>query len=301
MNRTLCLLVALLSSNLSSFGQDSLHIATGEVGPVRTYVPLESIRKAGNLLTLEDTLNFKIEASDTLVLLPPGIHFPEGQGVFVPYVPKDPLFLEIYEDVVFGEVENTMGSRSTLKIWKDDIKLYFDPNVPATHIQYLLDFASNISTGIDSLKISEAGPGEIANYRVYYRNDPTAVDQEPRIRQKEGGYYVYWNPEQELERGIIQLNTYNIPNEASVINLLGWHFFRSLGYFQSSSLLSPESYLSRTPKAGPVSEKDLEILKYHYSYSNCIGITREHFNCFHDAIIEKLEETPFLKISVHHN
>lgn len=281
-------------------GQDTIQGKERRVVSRKTYVSLNKIRMDGTVLTKEDSLNFRYYNGDTLVLVKSGTDLTPKRGVKVRYIPKDSLFLQIYEDVVYGKEPSKNGKKNTLKLWKEEVKVYFDSSVTESHKFHLMSFASEISSGIDSLRISEVTNREEANYFVHYRKDSTAVDPEPRINGERAGYYVNWNGRQELTRGILKINTYEIPSPVHQITLLRWHFLKSLGYFKYSDLLDCESYFSECSEGGPISDKDLEILKYHYSYSNCVGNDRESFQEFHKTNQGILKKNPDAIINVVH-
>lgn len=99
----------------------------------------------GNTVTKKDSLNFIYRNNDTLVLMPSDYSFAR---ISVEYEPKDSLFLEIYKDIVYNN-----NSKATMKLWKNDIKIFFDSSVPKKHSRELMNFADEISSGIDSLNI----------------------------------------------------------------------------------------------------------------------------------------------------
>ncbi len=146
--------------------------------------------------------------------------------------------------MVFGKKTN---SKSTLKIWKDDVQIYFDPSVPKLHSIALMDFAEGLSAAVDSLNIIRVDSKENSNFLVYYLNSENDEDFEPRITKNTSGFYVTWNGKQQLTQGIIKVNTENVKEEKFQIANLKFNFFRSLGYFGESNSRECRSYFSTCP------------------------------------------------------
>ena len=247
----------------------------------------------GNELTKQDSLNFRFYKGDTLVLVEPGMFVIQNPNeVKVPYEPKDEDFLNIYKQIVFGPPEET-EKNETIKIWKNGVRLFFDPSVPKQHRLELLKFAYKVSAGIDSLKIEEVQERAQSNFLIFYRNSEDDFDQEPRISNKsKGSYYLDWNGKQQFTRGVIKINAYAIPRPKDELDLLKFYFFRSLGHFSNSPELSCESYLSACRTKRKITKKDLEILAYHYSYGICKGIDRENFEKIHRDYKKIMAEHP---------
>ena len=282
----LCLLFS-----ISGFSQDTIS---------RSYVPLQQYVKLGKPLTRQDTLNFRFRDQDTLVLV--AGNFLETlyyDKVWVEYEPKDSLFLEIYKDVVYGKPNSATRNSEIMKYWKEDLKVYFDPSVPKPHQNYLLDFANKIATDIDSLNISRVNTLEESNYHIYYLTDDHNIDHDPRIKDNPGGYYVSWKNHQ-IYNGALKINTNYAVKDDHQLQLLTHYFIGSLGYFKSSDNLECESYLSSCSNYRKLTQMDLEILKYHYSYGICKNVNIEDFEKMHKEMQNSLLEDPNAKLYVIH-
>ena len=224
-----------------------------------------------------------IEGKDTLVEVDQeflkNLRSENTNTVRVKYERKDSLFLETYKNIVFGKDGN---SKSTLKVWKDDIKIYFDPSVPKLHQEALMDFAEGISSGIDSLNIRKVSSKEASNYLVYYLNDKDDTDFEPRITNENAGYYVSWNRRQQISSASLKVNTQNVKTREYQIANLKFNFVRTLGYFRDNASVECKSYFSKCPVIRSLTGLDMEILKYHYSYGICKGTNRKDFENIHE-------------------
>ena len=267
----------------------------------RTYINIKTYKEKGAPLTKQDTIDFMIEGKDTLVLVSKEfveeLTAVDSNQVRVPYTPKDSLFLETYKSIVFGTRPN---SKATLKVWKDDLKIYFDKSVPKSHTIALMDFAEGLSSAVDSLNITQVSTREESNYLVYYLNDENDEDFEPRIDKKTSGYYVTWNGKQQLIKAVIKVNAENVKSQNLQIASLKFNFFRTLGYFGESSEFECRSYLSKCPVIRSLTHEDMDILKYHYNYGICKGTNREDFEDIHANMKKTLKTHPNSKLFIVH-
>ncbi|UJH92270.1 hypothetical protein LZ575_06880 [Antarcticibacterium sp. 1MA-6-2] len=282
----------LILFTISGYSQDTLH---------RHYILLEQYVKLGNNLTKQDSLNFQFKGEDTLVLVSPDFLERNNNGIRVEYEPKDSLFLEIYKDVVYGKMNSEQREKETMKYWKDEIKIFFASGVPQDHSQKLMEFAKEISSEIDSLKITKVDNKEQSNFMIYYLNREYNIDYEPRINNRNGGYYINWNAKQQIYKGYVKINTEFVKNENDQVQLLFFHFFKSLGYFKSSEKLNCESYLSACRVPRRLTQSDREILKYHYSYGICKGVILKTFNELHESMQKTLRHNPKAQLYVVHS
>lgn len=191
-------------------------------------------------------------------------------------------------------------NKSRIRYWKNDVKVYFDESVPSSHAKKLMQFASEISAYIDSLNISRNFVKEKANYFVYYLNQEYKTDYDPRISNSRSGYYISWNGKQQIYDGKLKINTELIPTEKYQLEHLKFHFFKSLGYFNSSRQLDCDSYLSACNTNRIVTPIDMEILKYHYSYGVCKGTDLKSFTELTSSMNDKLKKEPNAKLYVLH-
>ena len=270
------------------FSQDTTDLSRAS----NAKVSLSYLRSNNIPLSKEDSLNFEIKDGDTIVSISIELltQIREKQ-TRVPYEPREKDFLETYEQVVFGTPDK--WDTATLKIWKEPVRLYFDPSVPKEHQKALLGFANKLSEDIDSLQIQKVSKRSKANYLIFYRHNEADFDLEPRIRNnRNSGFYVNWNGQQQLNRGIVKINAYKIPLAKDQLDLLKYHFFKALGYFYSSPKLPCKSYLSSCPVKRVLVKEDLELLKYHYSYGIAKGVDIENFRKIHQDYQELLEKYP---------
>lgn len=251
-------------------------------------------------LSKEDSLNFKVKNGDTLIpVSKETLAEIRGKKTRVPYEPRSKDFLEIYEHIVFGTPDKRESS--TLKIWKEPLKLYFDPSVPKAHQKALLRFAKEVSLDVDSLRIFEAEKRDKANFLIFYKNNIDDFDLEPRISDKrKAGFYLNWNDKQRLTRGVLKVNTFHVPGAKDQLDLLKYYFFRSLGYFYFSPKLPCESYLSACPVKRELTQEDLDILKYHYSYGIAKGVDIKTFRRIHKEYQELTDKYPDSKHYIVH-
>lgn len=291
----LCALFLLGSFN--SFSQDT----TKEKWHSSTFININTIRSTGYILTKKDSLNFVIEGEDTLIAVDKkylkNLKTVNTRKVSVKYEPKDSLFLETYKNIVFGKNKN---AKSTLKIWKDDVKIYFDPSVPELHQKSLMNFAEGISNEIDSLTIRKVDTKKDSNYFIYYLNDKSDKDFEPKIVNKNGGYHVTWNSKQQITSASLKINAIIVKSSEYQIANLKFNLVRTLGYFGEDASLECNSYFSNCPVIRSLIPLDLELLKYHYSYGVYKGTTRDNFEKMHRKMRSTLRQHPNAELYIDH-
>ena len=256
-------------------------------------------RSHGIPLSKQDSLNFVFRNGDTLVPIKNPIA-EDPDKVRYPYEPREEDFLEIYKQAVFGTTKEQQ-EKSTIKIWKEEVRLFFDPSVPEAHRKELLRFSERVSSGIDSLQITEVQERANSNFLIFYRHSEDDFDQEERISNKQrANYYISWNRKQQIDRGVIKVNSYKVPQEQDQLDLLKYYFFKSLGYFYPSPEIPCKGYLWACRGKRTLIPADLEILKYHYSYGMCKGINMKSFEEIHSHSKATLEEHPNSKVYLVH-
>lgn len=292
--RRFLLLFASIILSFSAFSQDTIPKRL-----VKKFIPLDAYESFFGKPT--DSTEFMFRDGDTLVSVPLDFDPLKGKNmVKVEYEPKDSVFLNIYKEVVY-DIGNPNSSDERMRLWKDSINIYFDESVPEDHAEELMSFASKISKDIDSLNISREADLEKANYVVYYLNKEHPKEYEPRMRYQENGYYISWNGKQQIYKGHLKVNTDLVRADFEQKQLLKSNFFKSLGHFKTSDQLVCESYLSKCPGAKKLSSKDLEILKYHYSYGVCKGVNLKTFTEQTNRMNKTLKEDPDAKLYVAHH
>jgi len=291
--RSLLFLSISLFIGLQSFAQDTLnrHLA-------KKFISLKLYEETFGKPV--DTTEFNYRDNDTLVRVPLEFDpFKDKDYVKVEYEPKDSTFLSIYKNVVFntGKLDS---DKQRMRYWKNDIKIYFDESVPSTHAKKLMKFAHKVSKDVDSLNISRNFVREKSNYLVYYLNRENTTDFEPRIGNTKGGYYISWNGKQQIYDGKLKVNTEMIKSAEYQFLFLKYYFFKSLGHFKSSKQLNDTSFLAAGKKQRKLSSKDIEILKYHYSYGVCKGTDLKSFTELTSSMNAKLKKEPNAKLYLLH-
>jgi len=90
----------------------------------------------------------------------------------------------------------------------------------------------------------------------------------------------------------LQINSNSYKNKKDLITASKILFLKSLGHLNLTHLLPKDSYLSaHYSNIKEFSEKDLEILKYHYSYGICKGTDLKTFQEQHFKAKQVLKET----------
>ena len=251
------------------------------------YKNYKSLKKSGNKVI--DSIGFNIIKNDTLIMI---IGYKE-KGVKVLYEEKDSIFLERYKQLVFNKKYQNKEERlkPTMKIWKDEVKIYFDKSVSKYNSKKLSEFIHFLDKEIDSLKITVVKDKDKSNYFIYSISDTNEVNLDVRIRGNDG-YYLLWNNKQNIYSCSLKINEKKNLNEEQILTYLKINFIRSLGYFyQELGNSDCNSYFSicKSDKK-EFGKKDLEILKYHYSYGICKGSNIETFEKNHKDAKEALKK-----------
>ncbi|MDI5889153.1 hypothetical protein [Flavobacterium yafengii] len=251
------------------------------------YKNYKSLKKSGNKVI--DSIGFNIIKNDTLIMI---IGYKE-KGVKVLYEEKDSIFLERYKQLVFNKKYQNKEERlkPTMKIWKDEVKIYFDKSVSKYNSKKLSEFIHYLDKEIDSLKITVVKDKDKSNYFIYSISDTNEVNLDARIRGNDG-YYLLWNNKQNIYNCSLKINEKKNLNEEQILTYLKINFIRSLGYFyQELGNSDCNSYFSicKSDKK-EFGKKDLEILKYHYSYGICKGSNIETFEKNHKDAKEALKK-----------
>ncbi|MDI5896341.1 hypothetical protein [Flavobacterium algoritolerans] len=251
------------------------------------YKNYKSLKKSGDKVI--DSIGFNIIKNDTLIMI---IGYKE-KGVKVLYEEKDSIFLERYKQLVFNKKYQNKEERlkPTMKIWKDEVKIYFDKSVSKYNSKKLSEFIHYLDEEIDSLKITVVKDKDKSNYFIYSISDTNEVNLDARIRGNDG-YYLLWNNKQNIYSCSLKINQKKNLNEEQILTYLKINFIRSLGYFyQELGNSDCNSYFSicKSDKK-EFGNKDLEILKYHYSYGICKGSNIETFEKNHKDAKEALKK-----------
>lgn len=150
------------------------------------YKNYKALKKSGNKVI--DSIGVNIIKSDTLII----ISGYEEKGVKVLYEEKDSIFLELYKQLVFNKKYQKKEERlkPRMKIWKDEVKIYFDKSVSKYNSKKLSEFIHYLDKEIDSLKITVVKDKDNSNYFIYSIDDTNDVNLDPRIRGNDCYYLL---------------------------------------------------------------------------------------------------------------
>jgi hypothetical protein len=254
---------------------------------VRRYMPIKMYKARYNQpLTKIDSLNFRFIDEDTLVLLKDQTM---PKGVRVPYEYKDSTFLNYYKKVAFHHKNDSFSEKTSMKYWKNDIKIFFSRSVSKKTKKDFLSFVEQIDNVVDSLHIKEVKNIEDSNYAIYYFGD---YDYEPRMSNyTTSNYYISWK-QNKIYRGAVRLDKSALFGDALIQYKMRELFLQSLGYFKLIDDFECHSYFSNcySPNKN-LTSLDLELLKYHYSYGICKGTDLKTFDEQHARAKETLLKT----------
>jgi hypothetical protein len=267
----------------SSFKNKSKATRIGKTELRRTYISLSRYKKKyKRRITPEDLANFIIRDGDTLIQIDNKDFY--KKGVSVPYEPKDSTFLEAYKDIVYQKYRSKKQKKEIRqRYWKDELKIYITKNLDKKVKRELKKFAKYLSKNVDSLKISFVNKLEKSNYIVYGINSDTDYNYEPKLKRKKVDYYMYWNSRQQIYRAKLQIDSRSYEKKEDLVLKTKKMFLNSLGMFNWTYKTPKEGYFSlKYYKKKEFNKLDLEILKYHYSFGICKGMTLNLFDQAHD-------------------
>lgn len=252
----------------------------------RSYISLKSYKKLyKTTLTKNDSLNFLYKDGDTLVLLDEG---KKRRGSRVAFEPKDSTFLESYKKIAFRQTKG-VNKDETMKYWKEELKIFFSETASDSLKNDFKKFVKRIDRQVDSLSISFVNEIEDSNYVIYFFGDK---EYEPGLKNiRDSNLYLYWNGRNQIYKARVKLKVNPLTNDTSKLPLLKHFFINTLGYFGVSNQFGCNSIYSNciTPK-DKLSKRDLEILRYHYSYAICKGTTLKEFERIHKKGNELLDK-----------
>lgn len=250
------------------------------------YITLKSYKqKYKKPLTQKDSLSFLFKDNDTLVLVE---NYLRPNGVGVPYEYKDSTFLHYYKKIAFRTKSiDSLDKKQTMRYWKDDIKVFFSKSVEKRTRNDFMSFAKSVANQVDSLNISEVKHVEDSNYIVYYFGD---YEYESRMKHyKNSDFYLSWNKHQQIYSCSVKIDTDLYFNEALIQEILKDYFIITLGHFSKINDFSCESYFADCySKNKHLTNLDIELIKYHYSYGICKGTNLETFEEQHEIAKETL-------------
>ncbi|MCG2612389.1 hypothetical protein LZZ90_12815 [Flavobacterium sp. SM15] len=267
-----------------------------------SYESYKELKKSGAYKV--DSLCFTVKGKDTLIEINDNI---DQKGVKVLYEPKDSLFLEKYKKLVYNK-QNWFNNvswdkKSRMKYWKEPIKIYFDKSVDKKTKKEFKKFVKDLDKKIDSLKIRIVKTKEESNYFIYYTNKQQPINYEENILNSVG-YYLFWsNRNYQINKCSLKINSDVYPDTNVRQNQLRRNFIYTLGYFFATNNKDCTSYFSTCYDGiKSLSDGDLELLKYHYSYGICKGTDLETFEQNHQKAKEDLKKNSNRKLYfIHYN
>ena len=264
-------------------------------------IPLEAYRE------LKADSNFKaasvgfiVNGKDTLVQLEK-VPFGKRKTVTVPYEVKDSLFLITYKNVVFNKDKYlSQENPNRMRYWKEPLKIYFNDIVDSVDRNALKDFAIRLEDKVDSLKIEFVKSIGESNFIIYYKDADNNNEYSPDMSTKNEGFYTYWNRNNQLTNTFLKIDKDKV-NPSTRVELLKWRFFQSLGYFRLQSNFPCTSYFSKCfEEVKILSDSDIELLRYHYSYGICKGSNLLDFETQHELAKDVISKNPNNKMSFTH-
>lgn len=210
---------------------------------------------------------------------------------------KDENFLKVYKKVAFNNYSKGKDGKAYMLYWKSKLKIYMSDNISSSSQKNFKKFAQEISSGIDSLKITFVKNINEANYVIYTNGD---FEYHSELTQKEGDYYIHWK-NSKINRGFIKIDRKAYFNETLFDQKLKELFIQTLGYFQLTDQLHCKSFFSSCHDPNKeFGTLDKEILKYHYSYGICKGINEETFDNLHQKAKEHKKNHPDVPYRISH-
>jgi hypothetical protein len=274
--------VVIFLLNTNSYAQE--HQTTHKS---HAYLPLKSYNKkySTNFNQIDSKLIF-IRNEDTLVL---DKNYKQPKGTSVPYEYQDSTFLHYYKKVAFNHPKDSVSKKTRMKYWKNDIKIFFSKSVSKKTRKNLMNFTENISKNIDSLNITQTNKIEQSNFIIYYFGD---YEYESRmVNYNKTDYYMYWNGKSQIYKNAIKLDPEAFFNESLRLYKLKRVFLQSLGHFEFINDFDCQSYFSNCYSSNKhLTELDMALLKYHYSYGICKGTDLETFENQHKKAKEGLKK-----------
>lgn len=292
MNKKIIFFLALFTT-FFCFSQDTILKSKNSFTISKTYMDIKSYKKTYKRdLTKLDTLNFKFKENDTLVLL---TQKDEQKFTTVPFEYKDENFLKVYKSVAFKKSND--GKKSYQRYWKEPLRIYFSESISKKRKANFINFANDITKGIDSLKVEFVKNLNDANFVIYQKGD---FDYEKSLQKLNHDYYIWWD-NNKINRGFIKIDSEIFFNDNLFNEALNKLFIKALGHFEFTNLIDCSNYFSNCDTSTKkFSKLDYEILKYHYSYGICKGLDEESFDGFHTRANEHKKKFPNVPHNIRH-
>ncbi|MGB5981341.1 MAG: hypothetical protein WBG46_04280 [Nonlabens sp.] len=238
------------------------------------YMSLKSFRQIVTDTVDIDHLDYIINNGDTLVPYKRQLGKGDNDLKNVKYILKDTTFLSIYKHIAYRSI-NDKDPRH--RYWKDEIVVYFGETVPKGHQRFLKRFIRKNLSDINHLKIKTTRTIEQSNFIIYYDG---GFEYEGRFKNdyaKRKNYYTYWN-DGKINKVVLKLIPEFYNGDKAILSDLVRGLITNLGYFNRVAYLDCNSIFSNCQNLiENLSQLDKEILKYHYSYGFCVGMTLDFF------------------------
>lgn len=245
-----------------------------------------------------DSLGFRVIHGDTLVIAQ-NFDLKIPNGIRVPFEYRDSTFIEYYKKVAFYHTTNIINPNTTMKYWKEPINIYITDKYSKKVKKDFNAFTKDISNQIDSLHIKIVKDINKANF-VIYTNDDFNYDPNLSITGRSTNY-SYWNNKNQLYKCFIKINQKNLFNDDLQLYELKVNFIQMLGYFKPQDDFECKSYFSTCYSSNKqITELDLSLLKYHYSYGYCKGVTLESFEQQQASAWRAKKKNPKNKFTIIH-
>jgi hypothetical protein len=263
----------------------------------RTYIDIEGFRKRYPNKKITKNI-LKIRGNDSIILIDNNDAFDRKNMVSVPYEVKDSSFLEVYKDIVYrkhqSSIENLRekGKPSYMKLWKKPIKIFFSKNIDNYYKNIIIKTAKKISKEVDSLSISIVNNSKESNYIIYQIDDDDSQKYSSNIKNnKYIDYYIKWNKGRIYDAKLeLNFSNYKKFKKREHAKYLLQNFYETLGRFYRTDKLPCKSIISKCrSKSKKITQIDLEILKYHYSYGICKFTDLKTFEESHKKAKEALK------------
>lgn len=237
--------------------------------------------------------NHIIVKKDTLILI---LDEKINKGVSVKYEEKDSTFLEIYKDIVYKKYSDSNiikdNQKEYMRLWKNTIKIFFDESFDEYYQSTILKAATKLSNEIDSLNITFVKDIKESNYIFYEIKDENSIKYSSDIANNRFiDYYIKWDKGKIYDVKLeLDLRIYpNITKEITA-NYLLQNFYQTLGrFFKSDKIPCNSMFSSCNSNRKELTDIDLEILKYHYSYGICKFTDLKDFEENHKKAIETIK------------
>jgi hypothetical protein len=266
MRKFLVILTLLLVSQWST-SQDSL------IPKEEFYMSIKSFRQQVTDTMNLEYINYIIRDGDTLIPYRRTVNETD-ELIKAKYILKDTTFLNIYKSIAFRSNKTNDPKH---RFWKDEIKLFFGKSVPRKHQRFLMRFIKRNLNDIENLNITKTKKLEDSNFIIYYDGDFEYENKFENDYTSRVLYQINWNNNR-INKSRIKLYPEFFNKEEQLLGELARTFINNLGYFYESSQLGCDSMFSDcTQPVERLSKIDKEILKYHYSYGFCVGMSLESF------------------------